>query len=460
MKKLSELSSIAGRGGSSLRVVALALIAVSLSGCSFLYYSPGVQQEVTETTEVKVVPITADSVALANSSPYTPRQLPSVFSEVATAPNVNSPELTSVAPYKPQPRPRAASTRLPPETDPKPYRIGIGDIVMLATPDSQNVVYEINGLMAAQSSRQGFTVQDDGAVAIPDVGRVVISGMTLAEAQNELFNRFVENQIEPSFSLEISEFRSQKVAVDGAVRRPMLEPITLTPLYLDDAITAAGGIGLAGGGSNSVVDLDNVVIKLYRGNETYQLPANRLFGRTDGPKVLLQDGDRVYVDDEYSLQLAGGYLDQQIKLTEFQRSSLQEERSNFQTKLQLDAVQRDYVYRFGEVENQGRFPLPFERTASLADVLFDDGGLDRITADVRRIYVLRRDMRGSRKETVTAWALNAQNAPKLILATQFEMRPDDIVFVATHPISDWNRVISQLLPSLRVVDTADGLVFD
>ncbi|WP_244464800.1 polysaccharide biosynthesis/export family protein [Martelella endophytica] len=433
------------------------MLSVALTGCSFLYYSPGVQQEVTETTEVNVVPLNADAVALANASPYTPRKLPAVFSQVADVPNANSPGLESVAPYRQQQRPRSISTRLPEPKTPPPYRIGVGDIVMLATPDSQNVVYEINGLLAAQSSRQGYTVQDDGAVAIPNVGRVVISGMTLAEAQNELFNKFVESQIEPSFSLEISEFRSQKISVDGSVRQPMLEPITLTPLYLDDAITAAGGIASSANSGPASIDLSTVAIKLYRGGETYQIPASTLFGKSGGPKVLLQDGDRVYVDDQYPLELAGGYLDQQIKLTDFYRSSLEEERSNFEAKMNLDAVDRDYVYRFGEVTKQGRFPLPFERTASLADVLFDDGGIDRITGDVRRIYVLRREPYGPKPDTVTAYALNAQNAPKLILATQFEMRPDDIVFVATHPISDWNRVISQLLPSFTVVGTTDRL---
>nr|WP_272209961.1 polysaccharide biosynthesis/export family protein [Marinicella sp. W31]MDC2875808.1 polysaccharide biosynthesis/export family protein [Marinicella sp. W31] len=79
---------------------------------------------------------------------------------------------------------------------------------------------EINGLLSAQNARQGFTVQDDGAIAIPTVGRVAIGGMTLEEAQSALFQNLVQSQIDPNFNLEITEFNSQRVAVGGAVAAP------------------------------------------------------------------------------------------------------------------------------------------------------------------------------------------------------------------------------------------------
>jgi len=34
------------------------------------------------------------------------------------------------------------------------------------------------------------------------------------------------------------------------------------------------------------------------------------------------------------------------------------------------------------------------------------------------------------------------------LATRFEMRPNDIVFVEEQPITKWNRAIQQVIPSL------------
>jgi polysaccharide export outer membrane protein len=49
---------------------------------------------------------------------------------------------------------------------------------------------------------------------------------------------------------------------------------------------------------------------------------------------------------------------------------------------------------------------------------------------------------------VTAWNLDARNAAAFTLATRFEMRPDDIVFVAPQPITTWNRALQQLFPTL------------
>jgi polysaccharide export outer membrane protein len=49
---------------------------------------------------------------------------------------------------------------------------------------------------------------------------------------------------------------------------------------------------------------------------------------------------------------------------------------------------------------------------------------------------------------VTAWHLDARNAVVFTLATKFEMRPDDIVFVEEQPITTWNRTIQQSIPAL------------
>jgi polysaccharide export outer membrane protein len=44
--------------------------------------------------------------------------------------------------------------------------------------------------------------------------------------------------------------------------------------------------------------------------------------------------------------------------------------------------------------------------------------------------------------------LNTKNAAALTLATRFELRPNDIIFIAEQPITKWNRVINQITPSL------------
>ena len=71
------------------------------------------------------------------------------------------------------------------------------------------------------------------------------------------------------------------------------------------------------------------------------------------------------------------------------RSSLEEARSNYQTRRELGADDREYVYLAGEVGTQSRFALPFERKASLADALYDAGGVASSTGDVASVCSAR-----------------------------------------------------------------------
>jgi polysaccharide export outer membrane protein len=51
-------------------------------------------------------------------------------------------------------------------------------------------------------------------------------------------------------------------------------------------------------------------------------------------------------------------------------------------------------------------------------------------------------------DALTAWKLDTTNVANLALATRFELRPNDIVFVAEQPVTRWNRTINQITPSI------------
>ena len=331
-------------------------------------------------------------------------------------------------------------------------------MLLLATRSGSSTVEELSGLLAAQNRRQGYTVQDDGAIAIPDVGRVKVSDLTLEEAEAALFQRLLEAQIDPSFSLEIAEFNSKRVSVGGAVGNPTVIPITLTQLTLDQAVAGAGGI--------QTPDLEYASIRLYRDGDLYQIPLEQYLRRPDLQKTRLIAGDSVFVDTEYQLDRAQAYFAEQITLQQFRqqaraqalaeltavvdlrRASLQEGRANFEAQLANDAVDRDYAYLAGEVTKSGRFTLPFGRKSTLADALYSEGGIDTMTGNPSQIYVLRGSNDPREFSAVTAWNLDARNATNLILATRMELRPNDIIFVAEQPVTRWNRVITQITPSI------------
>jgi len=431
----------------------LAVACLSLSACGVVYVAPSLDDQAGD-LDVTVVALTSETVKSANASSYRPKQLPASFTQNAGGGGALKgagalPDPVLEAQFKPLP----VETRLPPLEAVTPYVIGVGDVLVLATVQAATSIEELSGLLAAQNRRQGYTVQDDGAIAIPDVGRVQMAGLDLEEAEVAVFQALVENQLDPTFSIEVAEFNSKRVTVGGAVAQSAIVPITLTPLKLQEAIAAAGGA--------IAPDPEFTTIRLYRDGTLYQMPLAAL----PGSDVTLKAGDSVFVDTEFELAKAQAYFEEQIRLTQvrqnartqalaelqaevgLRRGALAEDRQNYLARLEADAVPRDYVYLSGEVAKQGRYPLPFGRDASLADAMFDgSAGPLPDSGDPREIYVLRANKSGD----VTAYNLDGSNAVNMVLATQLELRPNDIIFVGQQPVTKWNRVVQQLVPSLLI----------
>lgn len=440
-----------------------------VSGCGVVYHSPKVNPVLDSGDKVRVIEISPETVLMANRSTYTPKTLPAAFFQTAgLSSSTYSSGATPSPVVDPSFKPNDLVLRVPPETPPQPYTIGVGDVLLLATPNAGSTVEQLSGLLAASNSRQGYTVQDDGAIAIPNVGRVAVAGLTLDEAEATLFQALVNRQIDPSFSLEVSQFRSKRVSIGGAVANPRVTPITLTPLTLNEALATAGGVTSS--------DLEYTSIRIYRDGTLYQIPLKELYSNSSLQNVTLQDGDSIFVDTEYELEKAQAYFEERIRLAQFRqqaqaqalaalnsevairRGELVEQRSNYQAQLDLGAVERDYVYLTGEVGQQTRYALPYGHKAHLVDALYGDGkGLPTETASYKSIYVLRGSPDPRDFGALTAWNLNAANASNLVLATRFELRPNDVIFVAEQPVTRWSRVVSQITPALiNTVATTAG----
>jgi len=419
-----------------LKNIAMLAVIVGLSGCGAVYRSSAVDAGIDGGTNVRVIKMTGETVVQANRSPYQPRTLPAIFSQTAGLGSTQrgvgalpSPTFSFETP------PANVILRAPPAVNPGPYTIGIGDVVLLSTRGTGSTVDELSGLLAAQNSRQGYTVQDDGSVNIPNVGRVAIAGLTIEQSEDRLFQRLVENQFDPTFSLEITEFNSRRVSIGGAVGQPGVLPVGLQPLLLGDALASVGSV--------AVPDQDFATVRIYRDGTLYQIPVTTLYERGDLLNTRLVDGDAVFVDTSYELDQAQTYFQQEIDLIQarqqaraaalnelnaevsIRRGELNEARANYQIKRELGADNMDYVYLAGEVGNQSRFALPFETTANLADAMFGSaGGFSKDTGDVSEIYVLRASDDPRDFGAVTTWHLDARNAANLSLMTTFELRPD------------------------------------
>ena len=438
--------------------MALAAAVLLPAGCGVVYTSPNVSRDLGTDIDVRVINLTPETVLLANRTPYNPRNLPREFYAAANARQGLGMGALPAAPVLPDERPGRLELRLPPDNAPQPYRLGVGDVVLLATKSNGNSVEQLSGLLAAQTQRQGYTISDDGSISIPDIGRVEIGGLTLQEAQDHIFRFLLEQQVDPAFSLEVAEFNSQRVTVGGAVQKAVRVPITLNPLTLGEALTATGGF--------TIRDEQYASIRIYRAGTLYQIPYQDYLSRPALQDLKLINGDAVFVDTTYDLDRALEFYRQEIDVirlrsqarkdtidmlqaeVELRRGMLEEQRSNFDARQEYGAEARDYVYLSGEVFKQARLPLPYEQQATLADVLYEGGGFRTKEANARNIYVLRPSTDPAEFGAVTAWHLDAANAVNMTLATRMQMRPNDIVFVEEQPITKWNRVVQQVVPSL------------
>jgi hypothetical protein len=117
----------------SLGGVAAVGVLLMVSGCGVSYNSPSVQKQNDE-LPVSIVAMTPKSISYANSQAYTPQALPDAFYYVAggTA-NVRGAGAVPAAPYLPEERRTRLEYRPMPDIEPIPYRIGVGDVLLLAT---------------------------------------------------------------------------------------------------------------------------------------------------------------------------------------------------------------------------------------------------------------------------------------------------------------------------------------
>lgn len=431
---------------------------VLLSSCGVVYFSQSVEEENTAGLDVQVVELTADTVAALNRSPYQPRQLPGAFFQVAGGGDLGVTEMLPSPPLGAESRPAAMETRLPPEPPATRYQIGVDDVILVRSAASATVNNPAAGEMGSQSQGQLYTVQEDGSIALPDIGRIKVAGMTIMEAENAVFQKIVASNLSPSVSIEIAEFKSRSAAVGGAVASPGLVTITSTPLTLADALAQAGGVTTA--------EVDYAMVRIYRDGILYQIPVADVYAKAAIKSLKLLDGDSVFVDTEYDLERAQAYFEQQIQMSELRqkakqdafaelqaqvasrRGELDEVRSNFKDQLELGAIQPDYVYLTGAVATPSRFPLPFGARATLADALYEGGGFTDRTANPSQIYVLRGAPADPRQ--LSALHLNGTNVVAMVLATRLELRPNDIIFMSDQPITRWNNVLSQITPTYTI----------
>lgn len=275
------------------------------------------------------------------------------------------------------------------------YRVAPFDVLSVIVWDHPELTIPAGEFRSAEAT--GHPVQADGTMFYPHVGVVSVAGKTLPEIRAQLTTGLARVIEKPQLDVKVTSFRGYKFAVTGEVKLPSTLPITDVPIRALDAINLAEG-------TTPEADLERVY--LTRAGKTHVLNLQAVNEEGDlSQNWILTNNDVLHVPDRAGKK----------------------------------------VFVLGEV-NKPSSKFMARGRMSLAEALSEAEWLDLTSANAAGIFVIRGEY-----DRPKVFRLDATSPDSLLLASAFPLQPLDVVFVSTHKLTQWNRIVEQISPTVMMV---------
>ncbi|KOF51984.1 MULTISPECIES: polysaccharide biosynthesis/export family protein [unclassified Achromobacter] len=276
-------------------------------------------------------------------------------------------------------------------------RVLPGDVLRILVADSVE-----GGLFAPLAAGgtvfEAVRVDSKGTISLPYAGRLTVQGKSLPAIEESIKASLRHTAaVQPQVMVDLADDRSNSVLVAGAVQHPGRFGGLKAPLTALDAITLAGG---------STLPSYQADVVIRHGAQVRRIPYYQLL---NGRNVPVEPRSELVVEPNLKRFVAMGAL-----------------------------------------AKPGLHELPSNRT-NLLDALGVAGGLNDRAADATGVFVFRLDGKsadGSPHPVV--FRLNMRNPESMFLAKQFELLPEDVVYVSNAPMYEWEKIITPIVQVMIV----------
>ncbi len=291
---------------------------------------------------------------------------------------------------------------------PESYKVGSGDVLFIY------VYGETERLSAALARGAAINpifekiVRDDGSIFYPNAGVLKVAGKTVEEIRLLLTDSLSNVLNNPQVDVSVAEFNSQKIVISGSFSNVGTVPVTTVPQTLSEVIANANPFGEKG--LRSLGDLTSV--KFTRDGYTYEIDYEYLARSSQIQNyIYLKAGDVIHLPDNSLSQ----------------------------------------VHVIGEASSPTSINLS-RKNIPLSVALAQAKGLNQSTSKGKDVYILRpKDFEGKPR----IFKSDMSSPSGYLVAGEFNLQAQDIVFVGTAGVTSWSRFINQVIPFTNFINSAE-----